>query len=137
MAHGTFATVITCIDGRAAQPVEGWLKRHLLVNFVDFITEPGPDKTLTQGTAEQLAEIKRKVGISVSAHHSVTVAFAAHYDCAGNPVSDKEHQEQIAQATAIIAQWGLSINRVIGLWVNKEWEIEVVTDTAYELAKAS
>jgi carbonic anhydrase len=128
MATGTFATVINCIDGRAKHPVDNWVHLNLRVNHVDLITEPGPDKVLSQGTAEQIAEIKRKVLVSQTAHHSEIVILAGHYDCAGNPVSEAEHRAQIAQGTQVIASWGLGM-RVIGLWITSDWGIERLSDT--------
>ena len=128
MATGTFATVIDCIDGRAQRPVANWAHLNLHVNYVDVVTEPGPDKALTQGTPAQLAAIKAKVAVSINAHHSSVIILAAHHDCAGNPISEAEHKQQIAQGTQHIASWGLGV-RVIGLWVNSEWGIELVSDT--------
>ncbi len=53
MEHGTFATVIDCIDGRTKQPIIEWVKSHASVDFVDVVTEPGPDKVMTQGSDSQ------------------------------------------------------------------------------------
>ena len=128
MASGTFATVITCIDGRANQPVSNWMTTNLQVDYVDQITEPGPDKALTKGSPELLMALRDKVLISVNAHHSGIVAIAAHDDCAGNPVSAEEHRQQVLQATGVIDGWGLGV-RVIGLWVNAHWQVEVVHDS--------
>lgn len=127
MAQGTFATVINCIDGRAKHPVTNWVKQNLHVHYVDQITEPGPDRVMTQGTPEQIEAIKQKVLVSLTAHHSQIIIIAAHYDCAGNPVSEDEHKRQVWQSTEILASWGHNV-RVIGLWVNSQWQIEVVAD---------
>jgi len=120
-----FATAINCIDGRTQHPVEEWLKSHYQADFVDMITEPGPDKTLCLGAKEALQEIRHKVEVSVNAHNSHVVAAACHYDCAGNPVSAEEHKDEIKRAVDIIKSWKLPVE-VIALWVNQEWEVEVV-----------
>jgi hypothetical protein len=91
MGHGAFATVIDCIDGRTKQVVQQWMKEFLPVDYVDVITEPGPDKVILQASNEELEAIQRKVGISIHAHGSQVVAIAAHHDCAGNPVSREVH----------------------------------------------
>jgi hypothetical protein len=129
MASGTFATVINCMDGRVKHPVANWMKLNLHVNYVDQVTEPGPDLILTQGTKEQLESVKHKVSISVNAHHSNIIVIAAHHDCAGNPVSDEEHYKQIRQSIEIVSQWGFPISRYIGLWVDSNWQVSVITDT--------
>jgi len=64
----------------------------------------------------------------MSAHGSTTIAIVGHDDCAGNPVSKEMHLEQIKQCVQIVSSWGLS--RILGLWVNERWEVEVVCDTA-------
>ncbi len=127
MAQGSFATVINCIDGRAKHPVANWMKLHLHVHYVDQITEPGPDKILTDGPQEQIEDIRRKVAISTTAHHSQIIAIAAHYDCAGNPVSETEHRRMVLRSADVVAGWGLA-SRVIGLWVTSDWNIEVLYD---------
>ncbi|MBA2682693.1 MAG: hypothetical protein H0U76_30420 [Ktedonobacteraceae bacterium] len=128
MATGTFATVINCIDGRARNPVANWVRLNLRLQYIDFITEPGPDKVITQGTAAEIAELKRKVQVSQTAHHSAVIVLAGHHDCAGNPVSEAEHRAQISQGAQVIASWGLNM-RVIGLWITPEWGIEPLCDT--------
>lgn len=127
MATGNFATAINCIDGRTVRPVVDWLAQHLNVDYIDLITEPGPEKMLTQGTAEQIDDIKRKVLVSVRAHHSQTVALVAHYDCAGNPVTEDEHKAQVLRGCHALQALGLGV-RVLGLWVNDAWQVEVGCD---------
>lgn len=129
MASGTFATVINCIDGREKQPIMNWMQNNLHVNYVDQITEPGADKVVAFGTPEQLEAIKQKVLISVNAHHSQTVAIAGHHNCAANPTTDEEHRAHVLRAMDVIASWGLPIQRIIGFWVNSDWQIEVIKDT--------
>jgi hypothetical protein len=129
MAAGTFAAAINCIDGRTQHAVIQWMVANLGVQYVDLVTEPGAEKMLTQGMFSQIEDLKRKVAVSVNAHHSQVVALAAHHDCAGNPVADAEHQAQVRRGTEVIAGWGLGV-RVIGLWVNDQWQVEQVCDSA-------
>lgn len=124
MEKGKFATVISCIDGRVQSPIAEWMKKNLKVDYVDTITEPGPDKALL-GQDERVESIRQKVMISIKAHNSCAIAVAGHYDCAGNPVSEEEHLEQIKKCTEVVASWGLPV-RIAGLWVNKQWKVEVV-----------
>lgn len=124
----TFATAINCIDGRVLAPVESWMRENLNVDYVDQVTEPGPDRILTEAPAEVLAGIRDKVSISVEKHASEVIAVVGHYDCAGNPVSEAEHREQIRRSVDVIAEWDLPV-RIIGLWVNRKWEVEKIRST--------
>lgn len=131
MATATFAAAINCIDGRTHLALIEWMQETLGVDYVDLVTEPGPEKTLTQGMFSQIEELKRKVAVSVDAHHSQVVALAAHYGCAGNPVSDAEHQAQVRRGAEVIAGWGMGV-RVIGLWINDHWLVEPLCDSSQE-----
>lgn len=128
MAQGTFAVAVNCIDGRTIQPVMDWVKANHHVDYVDMVTEPGPDKLLTAGTPAQIEGVKTKVLVSVNAHGSKVICIAGHYNCAANSVTDAEHRQMIQQSAQVIAGWNLPV-RVIGLWVNQSWQIEVVCDS--------
>ena len=126
MATGKFVTAINCIDGRVHIPVINWLRDSFDAQFVDHITEPGADKALAAGSADLLEAIKQKVLISVNAHDSKTVAVVGHHDCAAHPVSEAQHKRDIGHAVATAQSWDLPI-QVIGLWVNSQWQVEVVS----------
>lgn len=133
MAHGTFATAINCIDGRAQAPVADWMKIHCHADYVDVVTIPGPDRALTHGHEERKGHIHEYVTISVNAHGSRVVAVAGHHDCAANPVSREEHIALICQAAGVVSKWQFPAPvRVVGLWVNEWWQVEVVADTDKE-----
>lgn len=125
MPKDKFGTAINCIDGRVQLPVIKWLKENYHLDYIDMITEPGPEKVLSHG--EEIESLKSKVLISVKAHGSDIIAIVGHYDCAGNPVSKEEQFNQIQRAVQVIHSWNLeAIQKVIGLWVNDSWKIEVV-----------
>lgn len=126
MATGKFVTAINCIDGRAHNPVLNWLKASFDAEFVDRITEPGADGVLAGGPADVIEAIKQKVLVSVNAHNSKTVAVVGHHDCAAHPVSEAQHKQDIREAVATALSWDLPV-QVIGLWVNSEWQVEVVS----------
>ena len=126
MATGKFVTAINCIDGRAHRPVHDWLKASFDAEFVDRITDPGADKALASGSEDVIERIKKEVLISVNAHNSKTVAVVGHHDCAANPVSEAQHKQDIVEAVATAQSWDLPV-QVIGLWVNSEWQVEVVS----------
>ncbi len=123
---GKFGTAINCMDGRVQLPVIDWLKKNYSLDYVDMITEPGPDKLLTQGTTEQKDSIKARVLISVKAHGSDTILIAAHYDCAGNPVAEQEHRRQVVESINVVRSWNLPVKRIVGAWINSDWTLEVI-----------
>lgn len=65
-----FATAINCIDGRVQTPVLDWMKLHLNVDYVDLITEPGPDEVIA-ARRDAASEIYKKVRFSVRVHNPV------------------------------------------------------------------
>jgi hypothetical protein len=129
MATGKFVTAINCIDGRAHRPVHDWLKASFDAEFVDRITDPGVDKALASGSEDVIERIKKEVLISVNAHSSKTVAVVGHHDCAAHPVSEAQHKQDIVEAMVIVTSWNLPV-QVVGLWVNSEWQVEVVSPAA-------
>lgn len=123
MSHGTFATSISCMDGRIQIPLANWIKENHSVDYVDAITEPGVDKKVAGDS--DLDSIKSKVAISINAHKSELIVVSGHFDCAGNPVSNEEHFTQIKKSMEIISSWNLGVN-VIGVWVDENWKVNPV-----------
>ena len=126
MSHGKFGTAINCMDGRVQLPVTNWLKSRYTLDYIDMITEPGPDQMLTQGSPAQVKSIKSRVLISVNAHGSQTILIAAHHDCAGNPVSREEHIRQVKECMKILQSWKLPVKNIIGVWINDNWTLEII-----------
>lgn len=125
MTSELFGTAITCIDGRVQEPIARWMKNHFSLDAVDMITEPGPDKAMQSPSVA--SELKRKAGISLAAHNSRALAFAAHADCAGNPVSDDEHKIAIRECVTLLTSWNMTIP-IVGLWVDAAGNVEEVMD---------
>jgi hypothetical protein len=124
--HGRFATAINCMDGRVQLPVIDWMKENLSVDYVDMITEPGPDKLLAEGSTAALNSIRARVLISVNKHGSDTILVAAHDDCAGNPVSRAEHEEHVRQCIIRIESWRLPVKRILGAWIGDDWKVRII-----------
>jgi carbonic anhydrase len=120
-----FATALNCMDGRVQEPVIKFLKEKYKVDFVDMITEPGIDRVLVEGDEKILEKIKNKIEISIKKHGSKVVAIVGHTDCAGNPVERKEHLRQIRKGKEILKSMNIKAE-ILGLWVNENWEVEVV-----------
>ena len=123
MAEGKFATSVSCIDGRIQIPLTKWIKENYSVDYVDTITEPGVDKTITENSVFE--SIKTKVSISINAHKSELVVLSGHYDCAANQVSNEDHIELIKKGIGVISSWNLGA-KVVGVWVDDSWNINTV-----------
>ena len=94
-----FCSVINCMDGRVQLPVIRYLQKRFNVDFVDSITEAGPNLILSEAKkASSTQAIFERLKISVENHHSVGVAIVGHHDCAGNPAPKDDQIEQIKKA---------------------------------------
>jgi len=125
MEH-TFATAINCIDGRIQESVIGFIKRELTVDYVDLVTESGPDKILSENKQADIVEsIKNRVTISLEKHQSKTIVVVGHYDCAANPVDVGEHHKQIKEAVETIKSWNFEVS-VYGIWVGRDWQASFI-----------
>ena len=67
MNEKSFATSLSCIDGRVQLPMINWIKEKYSVDFVDTITAPGIDKVIFDGDIES---IKKSIMVSISNHKS-------------------------------------------------------------------
>lgn len=126
MTDRKFATAINCMDGRVQLPVIEWLKRRYAVDYVDMITEPGPEKLLAEARDPAAIESMRKrLEISLTRHKSKLVAIAGHHDCAGNPADRDTKREQIVGAVERVRSWHPGVD-VTGLWVDESWAVHEV-----------
>lgn len=122
----TFATAISCMDGRVQIPIVEYIKSEYAVDYVDMITEPGPNKILSENANRALIEsIKRRVTISVEVHNSKLIAIIGHYDCAGNPAEKETQLSHILASIKIIKTWEFEA-QVIGLWVDENWRVTII-----------
>ena len=122
--HGTFVAAINCMDGRVQEPVIRWAKAKFGVDYVDMITEAGPDRLLA---ASDNSSIRERVRISVEKHGSKAIVVAGHYDCAGNPVDKEQHLRDIRKSMERIKSWGFDA-RVIGIWIDENWQVHELSD---------
>lgn len=119
----SFATVINCMDGRIQEPVINFLKKRFQVQYIDSITEPGPNGLLAEYKNIELVEsIFNRLAISVEKHHSVGIAIVGHYDCAGNPKPKETQIDHIKLAIQKV-QHVYPNYEIIGLWVDDTWKV--------------
>ena len=121
-----FCSVINCMDGRVQLPVIRYLQKRFNVDYVDSITEAGPNLILSEDKNTSSSQaIFERLKISVEKHRSVGVAIAGHYDCAGNPSSEDDQIIHIQKAIQLVRQQYGNIE-VIGLWIDKKWEVHEI-----------
>jgi hypothetical protein len=118
----TFASAITCIDGRVVKPLLDWSLDRFDVDAIDIVTEPGVDGSLPQ----LVDDLCRRLGPSISAHGSHQVVLAGHEDCAGNPVSDETHRQHLAVAAAALSKaLGPDVD-VVPVFVHLDGAVDVI-----------
>jgi hypothetical protein len=114
------------MDGRVQLPVIRYLQDRFHVEYVDSITEPGPNLILSSQTDQtSVQSILRRVSISVEKHASVGIALVGHHSCAGNPATEKEQQRHLIAGVQFLRVHYRGIP-VIGLWVDEKWKVHEV-----------
>jgi len=114
------------MDGRVQRPVNEWVRKKFGVDYVDTITEPGPNKILAENQdISRINSIRERVDISVNKHHSNNIVIVGHYDCAGNPVDKDTQLSHIKLAVQTVSSWGFGVNTA-GLWVDENWRVNEV-----------
>ena len=129
--HGSFCCAVNCMDGRVQDVVKDYMRKYCDVDYVDMITEAGPNKVLADNPKSGLAkeiiiDIKERIAISKKHHSAKTVAIVGHFGCAGNPASKNEQIQHLKKAKETVESFGFDI-RIILLWVEKDFKtIELV-----------
>jgi len=114
------------MDGRTQVPVIRYLQERFGADYVDVVSEPGPNRILADGRDEAAASsIERRVRISVEHHQSVGIAVVGHHDCAGNPSSEGEQFQHTLAAVRRVRNTFSQVP-VIGLWVDEEWNVSEI-----------
>ncbi len=129
-----FCTAINCMDGRVQLPVIKYLQQRFNAEYVDAITEAGPNRILSaeENVTHVRQNIFERVALSIEKHNSVGIAIVGHHDCAGNPVPQVEQIAQIQKAAQFLRQQYKAI-KIIGLWVDENWDVHEVTAFDYGL----
>lgn len=118
-----FACAINCMDGRVQDAVKNYMKENYGVDYVDMVTEPGPNKILCEGKDCDIGvieDIKKRVDVSVNHHGSKVLAIAGHFGCAGNPVEKSIQIEQLKKCKKVVDSFGFPVETIL-LWVEGDW----------------
>lgn len=124
-----FCTAVNCMDGRVQLPVIKYLQGRFNVEYVDSVTEPGPNLLLAKQTdKDAVRSILRRIRVSVERHSSVGIALAGHHECAGNPATRQEQKQHLIVGIEFLRRQYPNIP-IIGLWVDEKWEVHEVSDS--------
>ena len=124
----SFCTVINCMDGRVQVPVNKFLQERFNAEYVDTITEMGPNLILSENKNSQILEsIFLKIEKSIVSHSSRGIAVVGHYDCLGNPEPEEVQVQHIHDSVKLIKPQCGNVE-IIGLWVDQDWNVHEVVE---------
>jgi len=124
----SFCTTINCIDGRAQLPVISYLKQRFGVEYVDVITEAGPNLILAENQNKKaIQSILERVQTSLVAHGSVGIAISGHHDCAGNPAFENAQILHLQKAVEFLCE-KFPDKKILGLWVDENWQVREIAN---------
>ncbi len=114
------------MDGRVQEFVSCYLKNRFSAQFVDTITEPGPNRIIAeQDDFHSIRSIQNRLRISIEKHNSVGIAIVGHEDCAGNPVEKSEQILHLQKSTQWLKKQFAGIE-IIALWVELSGKISEI-----------
>src|SRR3990167_10697322 len=129
-ANEIFFTVVGCMDGRVQSPVVEFGRAKFGADYPDTITEAGIVGLISNNPNSAFVEnLKLKLIISIEKHHSKGIVVDGHKECAGNPVSDEKHREDIRKSVELIRILIDSKVPVTGAFVIREgnvWKAEEI-----------
>ena len=116
------------MDGRVQLPVIRYLQKRFNVEYVDSITEAGPNLILSEEKSiTSIQAILARLRISIENHNSVGIAIVGHHDCAGNQAPQNDQILHIQKAIQFLRQQYENIE-IIGLWIDKNLEVSEVIE---------
>ena len=114
------------MDGRVQFPVISFLQKRFAADYVDTITEAGPNRILSDAVDTVLIQsIINRLNISIEKHNSVGIAIVGHHDCAGNPSQKTMQIKHILKSIQILQKIFVNVE-TIGLWVDKDWQVQEI-----------
>lgn len=120
----TFFTSIGCMDGRVQDAVANFGRQKFGAKFADTITEAGLVGQLSKELVDDklLKSLKKKINISLQKHHSKGIIVHGHQDCAGNPVEDEKHKDDVGKSVNVIRSLINTSVPIIGVFIIRDGE---------------
>jgi carbonic anhydrase len=121
----TFFTVVGCMDGRVQDVMARLGQEKFGAKYPDTITEAGIVGLIANPPAdgskiEFVENLKFKLLVSIDKHHSKGILVDGHQECAGNPVSDDQHKEDIKKSVEFISKLIENKVPVVGVFVVRD-----------------
>lgn len=120
-AGETFFSSVGCMDGRVQETVRVYGQKRFQAEFADTITEAGLVGVLSKEPVDNslFESLKSKIEISLDKHHSRGIVVHGHEDCAGNPVDDEKHKQDVLAAAKLIKSLFKEVE-VVPVFVERE-----------------
>lgn len=116
----TFFTVVGCMDGRVQDVMALFGQEKFDAAYPDTITEAGIVGIIANNPSQEFLDgLKFKLLVSVDKHHSKGILVDGHQECAGNPVEDSRHIEDIKKSVGVIKELVENKVPVIGIFVKR------------------
>ena len=136
LAGETFFTTVGCMDGRVQDPIASYGIEKFGVLYGDTITEAGLVGLLSNQPSQDLLDsIKNKINISIEKHYSCGIVVHGHAECAGNPVDDEKHKDDVRRSVEVIKSLAGSSIPVVGVFIKRspedptKWVAEEIPQT--------
>jgi hypothetical protein len=114
------------MDGRILEPIIHYLKTNFDIDYVDMITESGPEKIIAEDSEKyKINSIKQRLDISINKHGSKIILMAGHAGCTTNPVEKETHIAQVLQSSAALKNWFPQV-QIIPVWIGDDWVVEPI-----------
>ena len=131
------AVGVFCADWRLHQDsvqIENKVKELLAVDAVDVLATAGPEGVVKNPSrAIEKEALANNIKVLIGAHKPVALAFVAHQQCAGHPVSDEQHEADVA---AMVQEYKDTLDfngEIVGLVAtytnDNEWGLKEVVRT--------
>ena len=118
------------MDGRIQNVVAEFGKQKFEAKYPDTITEAGMAGLISGNPDVKFVEnLKFKLLVSLEKHHSKGILIDGHQECAGNPVDDAQHKEDIVASVEFVKNLIGNKVPVVGVFVARDgdiWRVEEV-----------
>lgn len=99
----TFFTVVGCMDGRVQGVVAQFGEKKFKAKYPDTITDAGIVARISKNPdPKYFGDLQKKLLVSIDKHNSTGIIVDGHQECAGNPVDDQTHKNDIQNAVEFI-----------------------------------
>lgn len=123
----TFFTVVGCMDGRVQSVMAQFGQKKFGALYPDTITDAGIVGLIANNpSGDFLEKLKLKLLVSTDKHHSRGILVDGHEECAGNPVDDLRHKQDIKKSVETIKKMVYDKNiSVYGVYVTFTPQVEI------------